>query len=51
MSLERVIAMRPNTHIAAGDDVIIHDETIPHRLWKLGQIQEVIPGADGLPLA
>ena len=38
-----------NTHIAAGEVVIVHDDSLPCGLWKLGQIQKVIPGADGLP--
>ena len=38
-----------NTHIAASEVVIVHDDSLPHGLWKLGRIQEVIPGADGLP--
>ena len=38
-----------NTHIAAGEVVIVHDDSLPRGLWKLGQIQKVIPGADGLP--
>ena len=38
-----------NTHIAAGEVVIVHDDSLPRGLWKLGRIQEVIPGADGLP--
>ena len=29
--------------------VIVHDDSLPRGLWKLGRIQEVIPGADGLP--
>lgn len=37
-----------STHIAAGDVVIVHDESLPRGLWKLGQIQEVILGANGL---
>ena len=38
-----------NTLIAAGEVVIVHNDSLPHGLWKLGRIQEVIPGADGLP--
>lgn len=38
-----------STHIATGDVVIVHDESLPRGLWKLGRIQEVIPGADSLP--
>ena len=37
-----------STHIATSD-VIVHDESLPHGLWKLGWVQEVFPGADGLP--
>ena len=37
-----------STHIAAGDVVIVHDESLPRGLWTLGRIQEVILGADGL---
>ena len=38
-----------NTHIANGEVVIVHDDFLPYGLWKLGRVQEVIPGADGLP--
>ena len=38
-----------STHIATGDVVIVHNESLPRGLWKLGRIQEVIPGTDGLP--
>ena len=38
-----------NTHITNGEVVIVHDESLPRELWKLGRVQEVIPGADGLP--
>ena len=36
-------------HITKGDVVIVHDEALPRGLWKLGQIQEVFIGRDGLP--
>ena len=38
-----------STHIATGDVVIVHNESLPRGLWKLGRVQEVFPGADGLP--
>ena len=38
-----------NTHIATGEVVIVHDDSLPRGLWKLGQILEVFPGVDGLP--
>ena len=38
-----------NAHIAAGEVVNIHDDSLPRGLWKLGWIQKVITGADGLP--
>ena len=35
--------------VSLGDIVIIHDDTLPRGFWKLGQIQEIHPGRDGLP--
>ena len=32
-----------------GDIVIVHDDTLPRGHWKLGKIQEVYVGKDGLP--
>lgn len=32
-----------------GDVVIVHDQALPRGLWKLGRIQEVYIGRDGLP--
>ena len=37
------------TNITAGEVIVIHDDSLPRGLWKLGRIQEVFPGADGLP--
>ena len=37
--------------IAAGDVVIAHDEQLPHGQWKLGVVQEVLTGRDGVSLA
>ena len=36
-------------HVTKGDVVIVHDEALPRGLWKLGRIQEVFIGRDGLP--
>ena len=33
--------------IAVGDIVIVHDENHPRGLWKLGKVEELMPGADG----
>ena len=33
--------------IATGDVVVIHDESLPRGLWRLGRIQETIAGRDG----
>ena len=38
-----------NTHVTTGEVVIVHDDSLPRGLWKLGRVLEVIPGADGLP--
>lgn len=42
-----------NTHVpcvlAEEDIVIIHDDALPRGHWKLGRIQEVYSGKDGLP--
>eukprot|EP00731_Ephydatia_muelleri_P014947 Em0008g667a len=35
--------------VSCGDIVIVHDESIPRGFWKLGQVQEVHSGPDGLP--
>ena len=32
-----------------GDIVIVHDDALPRGHWKLGKIQEVYVGRDGLP--
>ena len=37
--------------MSKGDVVIIHDDALPHGLWKLGQIQEILSSCDGLPRA
>ncbi len=37
-------------NIKKGDIVIVHDESLPRGLWKLGRIQEVLAGRDGLPV-
>ena len=36
--------MRP---IAIGDIVILHDESRPRGLWKLGKVQKLLTGVDG----
>ena len=36
-------------HVTKGDIVIIHDRALPRGFWKLGRIQEVHTGSDGLP--
>ena len=36
-------------HVSEGDNVIVHNETLTHGLWKLGRIQELLTGHDGLP--
>ena len=33
--------------ISAGDVVLVHDENLPRGLWRLGRIDELLPGADG----
>jgi len=35
------------TTIAVGDVVIVHDENRPRGLWKLGQVQQLLPSTDG----
>ena len=35
--------------VSCGDLVLIHDESLPRGFWKLGRIQEVHSGRDGLP--
>lgn len=35
--------------VSPGDIVIIHDDSLPRGFWKLGQIQEIHTGRDGLP--
>ena len=33
--------------VSKGDVVIVHDDTLPRGLWKLGRIQELLTGRDG----
>lgn len=33
--------------IEVGDVVVVHNESLPRGLWKLGRIQEIITGRDG----
>ena len=37
------------SHVSKGDVVIVHDDSLPCGLWKLGRIQELFTGQDGLP--
>ena len=37
--------------IAAGDVVIVHHEHLPRGQWKLGVVQEVLTGRDGVSRA
>lgn len=37
-----------HSQIAIGDIVIVHDDQLPRGLWKLGRIQEVMKGRDGI---
>ena len=37
--------------VSKGDVVIVHDDTLPRGLWKLGRIQEVLTGPDQQPRA
>ena len=41
-------AKKTSVHCAVskGDVVIVHDDTLPRGLWKLGRIQEVLTGSD-----
>ena len=40
----------PHTsHVSQGDIVIVHDDSLPRGLWKLGRIQQLFTGQDGLP--
>lgn len=41
-------ALLPRRNFRVGDLVIVADETLPRRLWKLGRIVAVQPGSDGL---
>ena len=40
-----------NSQISIGEIVIVKDEHLPHGLWKLGIVQEVMKGQDGLKRA
>ena len=40
-----------NSPVSVGMVVIVRDEQLPHGLWKLGIVQEVLKGQDGLVLA
>ena len=37
-----------NAQISVGQIVIVKDEHLPRGLWKLGIVQEVMKGGDGL---
>lgn len=37
--------------ISKGDIVIVHDDALPRGFWKLGRVQEVMTGRDGLTRA
>ena len=37
------------SHVSKGAVVIVHDDSLPRGLWKLGRIQELFTGQDGLP--
>ena len=40
-----------NSHISIGEIVIVKDEHLPRGLWKLGIVQEIMKGQDGLTRA
>lgn len=37
----------PSPSVSVGDVVVVHEEGLPQGFWKLGKIEEVIPGRDG----
>lgn len=40
--------MTPHKQITIGDLVLIKDERLPPMTWRLGRVQKVHPGDDGL---
>ena len=36
-------------HVSVGDVVVVHDDTLPRGLWKLGRIQKLFIGPDEVP--
>ena len=38
-------------HVTKGDVVIVQYDALPRGFWKLGRIQEIFIGSDGLPLS
>ena len=46
MSSGKVTVTQPRKQV---DVVIVHDDSMPRGLWKLGRIQELFTGQDGLP--
>ena len=43
---KRLTRSQPSS-VSIGDVVIVHDEHLPHGLWKLGKIISVMKGRDG----
>ena len=44
---QRVGKQKKSTTIRVNDVVIIHEDKQPRHLWKIGRVNEVIPGRDG----
>jgi hypothetical protein len=37
----------PYSSVFIGDMVVVHDKSLLRGLWKVGKVNEVIPGRDG----
>ena len=44
---QRIPKQRYSTKISVDDVVLIYDEKQPRHLWRMGKVENLIPGRDG----